>query len=130
MLNNQRIRILSMIWSKQKYIEFSFKSRACHDWSRCNGICLVSGPDVRVCQQKLDICICIPLHLLQPWKLGFYAEIYIIIFSRESVTYTLFHCLWFFHSDLMLSGIVKPGSAVFSRSHNKLLKNTDVRTPI
>ena len=33
------------------------KNRACHGWSTCNGICLVSGPDT--CKQKPDIFRCI-----------------------------------------------------------------------
>ena len=39
--------------------------KICHGWSRCNGICLVSGPDVStVCKQKSDVRT--QFHQLQP----------------------------------------------------------------
>ena len=53
----------------QKYSE----SRTCHSWSRCNGICLLSG--LSIYKQKSDIYRCIRSNRD---RLGFYAEIQII----------------------------------------------------
>ena len=52
-IQNQFIRWYNVHWPKNN-LNLCMQTKPAHGWSRYSGICLVFGPDVRVCQQKPD----------------------------------------------------------------------------
>ena len=89
--NNLNLCTLSKKYSEsmhtvQKIIWISAgKPWACHGWSRCNGICLVSWHDI--CNQKLTYCI------LQPWLVWFLMRKFTLFLAQCINQCRLFRCV-------------------------------------